>query len=109
MVQVKSQFLASAIFLSSSFMCMAQSTGVSPANTLEETSEQAQLLYGKHSYAQAAAVLKGLSGDPSMTLLPEWPDTLYNLACDQALANHAEKALQDIFLGQSGGRDDRRD
>lgn len=106
---MKSQFLASAIFLSSALMCMARSTGVSPANTLEETSEQAQLLYGKHSYAQAAAVLEKLSVDPSMTLLPDWPDTLYDLACNQALANEAEKALQDIFVGQSGSRDDRRD
>lgn len=54
---------------------------------------QAMSLYEKHAYAEAAATLEKLSANPQIAALPAWPDTLYNLACDQALAGRPAQAL----------------
>jgi carboxyl-terminal processing protease len=46
-----------------------------------------------------------LNADPAIALLPDWPDTLYNLACDQSRAGRTEQAQatlqQAVDLGAS--------
>jgi len=71
---------------------IAGQTATSPERTLQERTAQAQALYDKHEFAQAAAVLEELSSNPAIVLLPEWPDTLYNLACDQSRSGQIEQA-----------------
>jgi len=81
----------------------AQSAATTPASTLQQQASQAETLYEKHSYAEAAAILEKLSADPRITALPEWPERMYDLACDQAMAGHPAQALatlkQAIDLG----------
>jgi C-terminal processing protease CtpA/Prc len=74
-------------------VCLAQSAGTNSANQLKQGAAQANELYQKHQYSESAALLEKLAADPAITALPDWPDTLYNLACDQALAGQAGKAL----------------
>ncbi len=73
--------------------CLAQPATTTPAQTLQQQAAQAQSLYEKHSYAEAAAILEKLSIDPLITALPEWPEALYNLACYQALEGKPAQAL----------------
>jgi len=86
-------------------LCLAQSSTSSSGQTLQERSAQAQALYDKHAYVEAAAILEKLSQDRRVTALPNWPDQLYNLACDQALAGKPAQALltlqQAVDLGTS--------
>lgn len=72
---------------------LAQSAVANPEQTLQQQAAQAMSLYEKHAYAEAAATLEKLSADPQIAALPAWPDTLYNLACDQALAGRPAQAL----------------
>ena len=72
---------------------MAQSTYLKPSQTIQQQIAKAQSLYDKHSYAEATAILERLSTDPQNTALPDWPDRLYDLACDQVLAGQPAKAL----------------
>src|SRR5664280_2334620 len=71
----------------------AQSTALSPTQTLQQQSALAQASYNKHAYAEAAAILEKLSADPQVTALPDWPDALYSLACVQALEGKPAQAL----------------
>jgi len=70
----------------------AQSTGPQP-QTIQQQIAQSYLLYGQHNYAGAAAILEKLSADPEATSLPDWPDTLYKLACYQALEGKPALAI----------------
>ncbi len=72
---------------------LAQSVINSPQQTFQQQSAQAQSLYEKHAYAEAAAIFENLSADPQITALPEWPNAVYNLACLQALAGRPAQAL----------------
>jgi carboxyl-terminal processing protease len=76
-----------------SSLCLPQSASKSPEQTLQEKAAQAQTLYDKHAYREAAAILEKLGAIPQITVLPDWPDQLYNLACDQALAGEPRQAL----------------
>jgi C-terminal processing protease CtpA/Prc len=82
----------------------AQSTGHQP-QTIQQQIVQSYLLYDQHSYAAAASILEKLPADPEATSLPDWPDTLYNLACDQALEGKPAQAMltltQAVDLGSS--------
>lgn len=72
---------------------LAQSAIATPEQTLQQQSAQAESLYEKHAYAEAAAIFEKLSADPQITALPDWPDRLYDLACDQALTGRSTQAL----------------
>jgi len=78
---------------------LAQSATTTPEQTLQQQSAQSDSLYGKHAYAEAAAILEKLSADPQITALPDWPNTLYNLACYQALAGRPAQALATLKQG----------
>jgi C-terminal processing protease CtpA/Prc len=73
--------------------CPAQSSDRTPEQTFYEQTQQADALYQKHAYAEAAAVLEKLSADPRITALSEWPGALDELASCQALAGEPKKAL----------------
>jgi C-terminal processing protease CtpA/Prc len=77
----------------------AQSTVLSPSQTLQQQEALAQASYNKHAYAEAAAILEKLSVDPQVTALSDWPNDLYNLACYQAL--EGKPALAILTLKQS--------
>ena len=67
---------------------------------LRQADAQAQLLYNKHEYAQAAAVLEAVrKQNPDVVLVPGWPNSLYNLACYLAQAGNPDAAL--AALGES--------
>lgn len=76
--------------------CLAQPATTTPAQTLQQQAAQAQSLYEKHSYAEAAAILEKLSIDPLITALPEWPEALYNLACYQAYRGQTRSGARDV-------------
>ena len=76
--------------------CRAQTAASTPAQTLQWQASQAQSLYEKHSYVEAAAVLEKLAADPQITALPDWANDLYNLACDQALEGKPAQALASL-------------
>lgn len=86
-----------------SIMSQAQPAALSPAQTYQQQAAQAQSLYERHSYAEAAAILEKLSADPQIAGLPEWVNGLYNLACYEALAGRPAQALatleQEISFG----------
>jgi C-terminal processing protease CtpA/Prc len=71
----------------------AQSTTLSPSQTLQQQAALAQASYNKHAYAEAAALLEKLSADPQITTLSDWPNDLYNLACYQALEGKPALAI----------------
>jgi C-terminal processing protease CtpA/Prc len=73
--------------------CPAQSSARTPEQTFHEQTQQADALYQKHAYAEAAAILERLSNDPQITALPAWPSVLDELASCQALAGEPKKAL----------------
>jgi C-terminal processing protease CtpA/Prc len=73
-------------------LCRAQTTAKPLAERLAQAQTESQALYQKHEFSQAAAVLEKLSAEPAIALLPEWPDTLYNLACYQSRAGQVEQA-----------------
>lgn len=60
---------------------------------LKTVAAEANDLYNKHHYAEAAALLQGLVVQPNVEWSPDWPAELYNLACDQALSGNPTKAL----------------
>ena len=76
-----------------SSFCLSQSSSKSAEQTLQEQSAQAQALYEKHAYRDAATILEKLAAIPQVAVLPDWPDQLYNLACDQALAGESKQAI----------------
>ncbi|HXO34240.1 MAG TPA: S41 family peptidase [Candidatus Acidoferrales bacterium] len=73
-------------------LCRAQPEDTRLVDRLAQAQTESQALYDRHEFSQAAAVLKKLSADPAIVLLPAWPDTLYNLACDQSRAGQVEQA-----------------
>jgi C-terminal processing protease CtpA/Prc len=74
-------------------VCMP-SLALTPAQSLEEQSAQAQSLFDKHAYADAAAAFEKIAADSSFSGLQPWPDALYGTARAEALAGHPDKALE---------------
>jgi carboxyl-terminal processing protease len=83
-----------AFYLMTSTSSRAQ-VAVTPATEkLRAADVQAQALYDKHEYAQAAAVIEAVrKEDPDVVLVPGWSSALYNLACDLAQSGQADAAL----------------
>lgn len=59
----------------------------------DQMSTEANQLYQAKAYQQAAALLERMAADPALTGHSEWPDRLYDLARDYALAGQPDKAL----------------
>ena len=84
------------------FSANAQQPPASPANLPARYTEALSLYQSKH-YAEAAAVL-----EPFLAAGPEgmdwhWNAAMYDLACNEALAGHKEKAMEALMASQAQG------
>ena len=76
-----------------SFASLAEPAALTPTQRLEQQSAQAQALYDKHAFVEAAVTLEKAAADPQIAGLPVWSDKLYTLARYQARAGKADAAL----------------
>jgi C-terminal processing protease CtpA/Prc len=83
----------SAIWLLCAMKSSAQTEASSPSQILQGKIAQADLLYSKHDYKAAAAILEALSSDPEITILPAWEAELYNFACYESMSGNTARAL----------------
>ncbi|MGA8937894.1 MAG: S41 family peptidase [Acidobacteriaceae bacterium] len=81
----------------------AQQPQTSPATSLLQRYPDSMKLYQQKRYAEAAAIL-----EPFYTAGPDgmgwyWNSAMYDLACDEALAGHKQKALDILEAWQAKG------
>lgn len=70
---------------------------------LQERYAEAQKLYGQKNFAQAAAILEPFYAAGPDETGREWYTAMYDLACEEALAGHHEKAIEVLIASQSDG------
>jgi C-terminal processing protease CtpA/Prc len=86
----------SLIFATMSIAVMAQQVQTLSDGFYQQETHKAYELYEKHAYAEAATVLTRLATDPQIFRFQDWPERLYDLACDQALAGQSAQALDTL-------------
>jgi carboxyl-terminal processing protease len=85
---------AFALCLATSAVGQAQDGAAPATEKLSQAAAQAQVLYDKHEYAEAAAVIQAVrEQNPDVVLVPGWPSALYNLACYLAQAGRPDAAM----------------
>ncbi len=82
---------------------IAPAQAVKPEVKLQEHYVEAQKLYEQKRFAEAATILGPFYAAGPDGIGREWYTAMYDLACEEALAGHKEKAMEVLAASQSDG------
>lgn len=82
---------------------MASAQDLKPEAKLQEQYSESQKLYGQKNFAEAAAILEPFYAAGPDGIGRGWYTAMYDLACEEALAGHKEKAIEALTASQADG------
>ena len=87
------------------FLCLAMAPAqyLNPESKLQERYVESQKLYEQKQFVEAAAILEPFYAAGPDGIGREWYTAMYDLACEEALAGHKEKAIEVLTASQADG------
>ena len=99
------RILRGCVIVAVGFLClaMAPAQDLNPEAKLHEQYVEAQKLYEQKHFAEAAAILEPFYAAGPDGIGRDWYTAMYDLACEEALAGHKEKAIEVLTASQADG------